>query len=98
MWYWIPVSGIIGTFYLSRNGWISKMLGNKIFVKLGEISFGFYLFHQLFGGKLNGFLAKINVELDYPCYFLTLFGITLVASYLSYMWFEKPVNQWIKKL
>jgi peptidoglycan/LPS O-acetylase OafA/YrhL len=98
MWYWIPVGGVIGMFYLSRNGAVSRVLNNKIFVKLGEISFGFYLIHQWFGWKFHGFLAKINVELDYIYSLSIVFVITLVSSYVSYKWFEQPVNRWLKRL
>ncbi len=54
-YYWIPIALIILTFAF-QGGYISKLLSNKYFVYLGNISFGFYMFHALiieYGLRLN---------------------------------------------
>jgi peptidoglycan/LPS O-acetylase OafA/YrhL len=97
-WYWIPISLLIVVFYLSRNGLCSKVLSNKYFVLLGEISFGFYLFHQLIGRLFLGFISKMQIDVSYPYRFIIVFTITLIASYLSFKYYETPCNKKIKQL
>ena len=97
-WYWIPISLLVTVFYLSRNGLCSKILSNKYFVLLGEISFGFYLFHQLIRGLFTGFLSKMQIDMSYPYRFITILTMTLIASYLSFKYYETPCNKIIKQL
>lgn len=97
-WYWIPVSLLITVFYLSRNGFCSKILSNKYFVALGEISFGFYLLHRLIGQIFSGFISKMQIDIPYPYCFIIILTTTLIASYLSFKYYETPCNKIIKQL
>ena len=97
-WYWIPISLLIVVFYLSRDGLCSRILSNRYFVLLGEISFGFYLFHQLIGRLFAGFISKMQINMSYPYRFIIVLTITLIASYLSFKYYETPCNKIIKHL
>jgi peptidoglycan/LPS O-acetylase OafA/YrhL len=96
-WYWIPVSLLIAVFYLSRNGLCSRILSSKYFVLLGEISFGFYLFHQLIGRLFSGFITKLGMNVSYPYRFIIILTITVIVSYLSFKYYETPCNKKIKQ-
>ena len=96
-YYWIPMSFLIFIFSFQK-GLISRLLSNKIFLHLGEISFGFYMFHQL---VLRYFYAVNNrtgiFENDYLMMF-GIFAVALVISHFSFVWFETPVNRRIKNV
>jgi len=95
-YYWIPVSLVVFVFALQR-GCISKLLSNKYLVYLGKISFGVYMFHFLVLDVLVRVTHKMGLELYAPTSFAILILITLLLSSLSFHYFEKPVNLWVKK-
>ncbi len=74
-------------------------LENNAFDFLGKISYGIYMFHCMFLGIGiwiiqtfdNGFLVN-NVLL-----YLITFGGTILFSYISYTYFEKPILKYKKK-
>ena len=96
IYYWIPMCLIIYTF-VQNKGYISKILSNHILVFLGEISFGFYMIHYLvitYGNMLkNIYFINFNEILLSAIYFIT----TPLISFLSFIYFEKPMNSFIKK-
>jgi len=96
IYYWIPMCLIIYTFAQNK-GWISKLLSNKILVFLGEISFGFYMIHYLvitYGNMLkDNYFINFNEVILSVIYFI----VTLILSCFSFIYFEKPMNTFIKK-
>jgi peptidoglycan/LPS O-acetylase OafA/YrhL len=73
------------------------MLSNRWLVLLGEISFGFYLFHQLvirYFLTINGKFVLLESELVIA---IGLLFVSLLASYLGYIYIEKPANSLVKK-
>lgn len=95
-YYWIPMSYLIFCFSFQK-GFLSKILSNKIFIHLGEISFGFYMFHQLviryFYAVNSEFLFLENDILIT----IILFLISFIVSHYSFILFEKPINNYMKK-
>ncbi|WP_316930149.1 acyltransferase family protein [Neotamlana sedimentorum] len=94
-YYWLPMSLLIFAFSF-QGGKISKILSNSTLLYLGEISFGFYMIHQLiikyyfplfYENKIDNIYAKI----------LVLFVVTVLLSHLSYRFYEKPLNKVIKR-
>lgn len=91
-YYWLPMTAIILTFSLQK-GVISKLLRARIFIIGGEISYGIYLTQILI----------INVLATKVAHLPGVVGATIVlaaiiaASYLSYRFFEKPMNKYIRK-
>ncbi len=92
VYYWIPIFLIILVFSFQK-GLLSNFLSKKWFIILGEISYAFYLFHQLvlrysikyFKGLLNDLSLIVFVLI-----------ITLIVSLLSYNYYEKPLNRYIR--
>lgn len=95
IYYWIPMSLIVFSFAFQK-GMFSRILSNKLLVLCGEISFGFYMFHYVILRYLifmNNKILKFESEL----YIAPLaFALTLLISYLSFKWFEQPLNKYIK--
>jgi len=92
IYYWIPGSLLIFVFSLNQ-GAISKILSQKIFEKLGEISFSFYLVH---GVVLEYFLFQPRnhfIKNDMGMV-LGLFFITLFISFPLYKYIELPIKNW----
>ena len=90
IYYWIPVALMIYSFSL-ENGPVSKLLSNKVLIYLGEISFGFYLFHWI-----SIKYTYILIHTYYPQTNLYLIGVfsfitTLIPAMLSYQFIEMPI-------
>ena len=95
VYYWIPISLIILTF-ATQDGLISKFLNSEKMVVLGELSFAFYLFHLL----VYEYFCALNIRIFHFSNPLTIIFInlsaTLTISYLSFKYYEKPLNKYIK--
>lgn len=97
IYYWLPISVLL-IIYSSQKGLISRFLSSKPFVSLGEVSYGFYLFHfmiiqySLSAEKRLQFFENDIIQA------LCIFAISIVLSYLSYWLFEKPANKFVKKM
>ena len=66
----------------------------SVFSKLGRYTYGLYLFHTIVINGLAQVFRRADLPLDRPAYgllFITAaLGISIVASMLSYRFFEKP--------
>lgn len=99
-YYWPPMIGIIYVFAYSK-GAISNFLSNDRLVYLGEISFGFYMWHMLVIRYFNYVGDKIVLLKPFtanPTFAaITVFAIALTISHFTYKLVEIPVNKLIKK-
>ena len=68
-----------------------SFLNTRPFVVLGEISFGFYLIHY----PILKIVHSMNVP--QPLQFLTSLIVVSVLAWLSYTYFEQPVNRFIRR-
>lgn len=96
IYYWLPMCIIIISF-AHQNGIISKILSHKFFVILGEISFGFYMFHFIIIQYALELKTKLFFYINDLVIVFIIFIITLIISYFSFEWYEKPINKFIKK-
>lgn len=96
-YYWLPVAFVLISFSLQK-GIVSRLLCNRFLVIGGEISYSFYLIHLL---VLLPY-AEWQKTSDYPISWYisipVLFCVTILLSLLSYYYFEKPMNKFVKKL
>lgn len=96
-YYWLPICLLLYIFAHQR-GIISTILSNKYLVIGGEISFSFYLIHLfIIEGYVKiakSWLPDIPYQLAIPVIFIIITGVSL----LSYYYFEKPANQFVKNL
>lgn len=95
VYYWIPMLFLILVFAF-QNGRVSKFLSHKIFYLLGEISFGFYLFHMLVFKYFYLFFGEFWIQNNVYVFITMSFLITLIISYITFMYFEKPLNIMVK--
>ena len=93
IYYWLPITAIIVTFALQK-GHISTFLSQKIFIVGGEISFGIYLIHLFIINAMDKYCHELDVITGTAIVVTT----TVVASYISYNFIEKPANKAVKKL
>lgn len=95
IYYWIPISLMILAFSFQK-GFLSGYLSNNKLILLGEISFGFYMFHKLilyYFGVLN--TLYFHIENEYY-FIIIIFTLSILMSYFSFIWFEKPLNKYFK--
>lgn len=95
LWYWLPIGLIISVFYFQA-GYISKILSNKRFIYLGEISFAFYLFHPIVLWYTQRVFSLVNITPSKVVIFVLAASLTIIVSSISFKYFETPANKWIK--
>lgn len=83
-----------------NNGFITKFFNKRLFVFLGEISFGLYILQfivwiYISDYRLNKYLGLDKVEDFLFCFFLRLV-ILIILSALSYVYIETPIRNKIK--
>lgn len=96
-YYWLPVSMILLSFSLQK-GIVSRVLSNRILIKGGEISYGFYLIHLLVLSFYVDWEKDTGIYIARYISIPILFCIIVLLSWVSHYYFEKPMNRWIKKI
>jgi peptidoglycan/LPS O-acetylase OafA/YrhL len=85
---------IFGT---SRRGWLRGLLGTRLFIWLGAISYGVYLWHQPLLDKLAPNLLHHGELFTLAA----LTAVTVVAATLSYYFVERPAQglarRWLRR-
>jgi peptidoglycan/LPS O-acetylase OafA/YrhL len=74
---------------LTSNLDMTKSLENKIFIYLGKISYGMYMYHQMMIVLCIHFLQKWSIVSDFLIYVFSILATVLVSG-LSYQFIEKP--------
>ena len=98
--YWIPIGCMIYSIASGSvvGGGRFKILDNKLLVSLGNISFTFYMFHQLVMRWARLIMKHtIHDDSESLLYMIIVLIITLVLSYLCNIYFEKPVAKWLTR-
>lgn len=95
VYYMLPIALLILVFSWS-GGAVSKIFSNKIFIWLGETSYGFYLYHFILVSLVIRIFNMFELDCEPWLGVLIIFVLTLFVSGISYSRFEKPVNKWIK--
>lgn len=94
-YYWLPMVLIIFSF-AHQGGYLSAAFSARIWVWLGEISFSFYLIHQL----TIRYLLTLNDRHDFVgsnrVLAIIMFVVSLVLSYGLHKFVELPYNRYIK--
>ena len=94
-YYWLPIAFVILSFSYQR-GYISTLLSGRTMVLLGEISFSFYLIHQLvirwlkYENDQRGLFDNMYVLAA------LMFVLSMGLSYLLHRYVEMPCNHYIK--
>ncbi len=83
----IPVVGTaLVILFATENTFVAKFISNKIFVKIGLISYSLYLWHQPIFVFFRILYDKHPNELEK----IFLISLTLVVSYATWKYIEKP--------
>jgi peptidoglycan/LPS O-acetylase OafA/YrhL len=90
----LPFWGSIIFIFAFQKGVISKLLGKKLFVYLGNISFSFYMIHNLVLSYIL-FLWKPNIPVSVTI--IVCFFISVLLSALMYKYYEEPVRKRVKR-
>jgi peptidoglycan/LPS O-acetylase OafA/YrhL len=88
--FFIPVWSLLIFIFAHQGGIFSKVLSNKFLVFLGEISFSFYMVHQL---VLRYFSY---LKLDKDLNFGVCLVIALIFSAVMYQFYEEPIRKRIR--
>lgn len=96
VWYWLPMGLLIASFYFHR-GALSRLLSHPVCVKLGEISFAFYLFHYLVIQVVKIVLSHLQLEVSPPVEFAIDLTASVATAYMVYQYIEQPLNRLIRK-
>ena len=86
----IPIWCLLIFIFAYQGGFFSKVLSNKYLVHLGEISFSFYMIHQLVIRYLDFY------QLEDISRLVISFLITLFLSKIVYQFYEEPLRKKIR--
>jgi peptidoglycan/LPS O-acetylase OafA/YrhL len=67
-----------------------RILGSRLLVYLGELSFGIYLLHR---PVMYLWMKLIGLRLHWSLMFLLISATLLAASHLAYCWIEQPARR-----
>lgn len=96
VYYWLPMLAVIGVF-AQQKGALSKLLSKPLFLILGNLSFGFYLWHQLILRYARRVVNHFEITIvDWQFYSLS-FMLILLVCYVSYRFFELPMKQKLRR-
>ena len=96
VYYWIPICLLLFTFSY-QNGFFSLLLSFKFMIKLGEISFSFYLIHMIVARYFKLFLEDVYLFKNDLVLTVTIFTVSIILSYFSHYYFEKYAMKSIRK-
>lgn len=87
--YYLPFMALIIWIFAFQKGIISKLLSNKLLIYLGEISFSFYMIHQL----IIIYLTKVTLISQSPVMFVIVaLLLSIIASHIIYKYYEIPLK------
>jgi peptidoglycan/LPS O-acetylase OafA/YrhL len=87
---YVPVMSLIVWLFARQRGALSRLLGTRPFVYLGEISFSVYMIHGLVMSRCrvqwSGILRPAGIG-------LIAIGITIAVSAACHRWYEAPLRR-----
>lgn len=88
--YWLPMSFLVLVFALSNQngGAFTKILNNKISLRLGDLTFPFYLSHRM---ATTVSMYVLGFNLWTPLQFLISIFFSFFVAFLLHRYFERPV-------
>lgn len=94
--WWIPsVCAIVVFAAFNRSGGIlTRLLHNRWIIWFGNISFSFYMIHNLMIRCFQILLIQMHILLPPLATMTGIFIITVMAAYLVNRYFEKPASHW----
>jgi peptidoglycan/LPS O-acetylase OafA/YrhL len=90
----VPLWALLISTFAKQSGAISRFLSHPWCVRLGEISFAFYMVHYVVLNAENHLLGWANVVLSLA----VGLGATLALSFALFHWVETPMRDRIRRL
>jgi peptidoglycan/LPS O-acetylase OafA/YrhL len=89
---------LVLVFAMARGeGAVSRVLGSRKMRYLGQLSFAFYLVHQLVIAGVERGLATTGITLTAPALAALCVAIAFLASIPCHHWVELPVQRWVRQ-
>ena len=76
----------------------SRLLSNRFLIIGGEISYSFYLIHLFIIDTYMRMSAHYHWQIQWTISVPVILCITIILSLLSFYYFEKPANKWVKRI
>lgn len=92
-WYLIPFYPLMVFGLATTECGAARFLSSRPLEWLGEISFSVYLVHPIVMNVLEAVSAKVTPIEGQLTWVLLVVPLSIVASTISYAWFEKPVRR-----
>lgn len=98
IYYWLPMSFIVGTFAYFNNskGCVSHILSQPLLVKLGMGSFCFYMIHVLCINEIRRIVYYFDNNVSWQLFFIITLFATTVLSLMCFRYFESPINKFLR--
>jgi peptidoglycan/LPS O-acetylase OafA/YrhL len=77
----------------TREGFLARMLRNRLVVHIGQVSYGIYLYHGLVGYTVHRVVAQVSGS--FWLGFVFNFAAVVAVASASFRWFETPMRRWI---
>lgn len=92
----VPFFLLIIVLLAASRGLIAAILSSRLFVELGELSYGIYILHE----PIWGWFSLLGITHIFSGWIPSLLYLTtlLVISVLSYHFVERPLRRWIRSL
>lgn len=74
------------------------LLSNRFLIIGGEISYSFYLIHLFIIDTYMRMSAHYHWQIQWTISVPVILCITIILSLLSFYYFEKPANKWVKRI
>jgi peptidoglycan/LPS O-acetylase OafA/YrhL len=97
IYYWPAIVLLLLAFSI-QVGFLSRILSAKLFVVLGESSFSLYMIHTLVQSYFTYFAKTFRDKNIGLGGYLLLTLLCIVLAFLSFRFFEMPMNKWVKKI
>ena len=94
--YWVFVAAVILVASLAPSSGGGRLLENKYFQRLGELSFTIFLTHQLVLRYMTRLFDKLHFEND-VIYIVLSLAFTVFLSVIIENFILKPITQWLTK-
>ena len=89
--FFVPSALMVLSFSLFDGYGLARLLNNRMAVYLGNISFTFYMLHQLGIRFINVVVAKLGLDVNFVAKCIIQFCFALAGSIVVYHFFELPI-------
>ncbi len=90
---YIIIFSLLFYLMLTKQGFVSKLLDNKILAKLGQYAYSLYVIHWVIYLILKPFCLKFSPEI----FFILCISTAITSGILTFYFIEKPAAKYLKE-